>query len=60
MKPETEKLLKKILMDRINYYDSIGNFAVSRTYTTAYDMLVYALNDKIECLQQLDYFGEEI
>lgn len=59
MKPETAKLLKKMLMDRINYYDSVGDLATGGTYATVYDMLIYALDDNIECLRQFDYFGKE-
>lgn len=59
MKPEIAKLLKKMLMDRINYYDSVGDLATGGTYATVYDMLIYALDDNIECLRQFDYFGEE-
>lgn len=59
MEPKTAKLLKKIIMDRINYYDSVGDLSTGGTYATVYDMIIYALDNNIECLKQFDYFGKE-
>lgn len=60
MKPETVELLLKIISDRANWWAKRNDYATAGTYGTVLDMLMYALDDNIECLRQFDYYGEEI
>ena len=63
---ETMKLYKKILTDRMNYYQKkyekdmrIQDFYAYKTYENALDMFEYAEKDDFDYLAQFDYLGEE-
>lgn len=50
----------RMLREREQFWKRRGqNFTVETAYSTAADMLEYAINDNAECLAQFDYYGEE-
>lgn len=63
---ETMKLYKKILTDRMNYFQKryeeagrIQDFYAYKTYENALDMFEYAEKDDFDYLAQFDYLEEE-
>ena len=63
---KTMELYKKILTDRMNYYQKkyekdgrVQDFYSYKTYENALDMFEYAEKDDFDYLAQFDYLGEE-
>lgn len=54
MKDEALDLIIKILLDRVVFYEKYENYDVASAYSTALDLLGYAVDDNIECLKQFD------
>ena len=49
----------RMLRERERAWKEAGDFNTEVAYSSAADMLEYAINDNAECLAQFDYYGED-
>ena len=59
MTRESYALMRKMLFDRLKYFEIAGNIDKVNAYDSALSMLDCAWHDNMNALSQYDYFGEE-